>query len=252
MATTSSCRSVTESGKVGALAWLGVPVTNASASFSRPALHPSIYSLLPPLQHALRRKATAAGRWLRFLSQTGLWAKLTEAQGAALLEGCERVAACQVLCGGLISRTGDGAAGVSPALAELLRAHAMRRWGEDLPAEVRQRLEQGGLPPLDLFLANPSAVARKLASLQVGGVRRWCGWSDGMDRCVCVCLLIIAPLACRPACMRAGGAHGVHPADQCRGEGAGGGQRRPLQRHPPVRAVVCPTHSFPCACGPAN
>lgn len=62
---------------------------------------------------------------------------------------------------------GGGSSGVSPALTELLRAHAMRRWGEDLAADARQRLEQGGLPPLDLFLANPSAVARKLASLQV-------------------------------------------------------------------------------------
>lgn len=62
---------------------------------------------------------------------------------------------------------GSGSSGVSPALTELLRAHAMRRWGEDLPSDARQRLEQGGLPPLDLFLANPSAVARKLVSLQV-------------------------------------------------------------------------------------
>lgn len=62
---------------------------------------------------------------------------------------------------------GGGSSGVSLALTELLRAHAMRRWGEDLDLDARQRLEQGGLPPLDLFLANPSAVARKLASLQV-------------------------------------------------------------------------------------
>jgi hypothetical protein len=135
---------------------------------------PLVLILPPPLQHALRRKSTVGGRWLRFLAQTGLWAKLTEAQGAALLEGCERVAACQVLCGGLIgigSSSSDNTAGVFPALAELLRGHAMRRWGEDLPVEVRQRLEQGGLPPLDLFLANPSAVAQKLASLQVCSVR---------------------------------------------------------------------------------
>lgn len=57
-----------------------------------------------PKQHALRRKATVGGRFLRFLAQTGLWAKLTEGQQAVLLEGCERVAACQVLCVGLIGR----------------------------------------------------------------------------------------------------------------------------------------------------
>lgn len=73
--------------------------------------------------------------------------------------------------------------GVSPALTELLRAFAMRRWGEDLPPDVRQRLEQGGLPPLDLFLANPSLVARKLRSLQVGASVICEMASGGESRC---------------------------------------------------------------------
>ena len=118
------------------------------------------------IQHSLRRKLAMAERWLRFLSETGLWAKLSEAQGAALLEGAERVAACQELCTALLPGGDDGGREMPAALAELLRAHAMPRWGEDLQPQVRARLDAAGLPPLDLFLANPSQVTRKLASLQ--------------------------------------------------------------------------------------
>jgi len=120
------------------------------------------------IQHSLRRKLAVSERWLRFLSETGLWAKLTESQGAALLEGAERVAACEQLCAALLPGGGgeDGGREMPAALAELLRAHAMPRWGEDLQEQVRTRLDAAGLPPLDLFLANPSQVMRKLASLQ--------------------------------------------------------------------------------------
>lgn len=121
------------------------------------------------IQHSLRRKLAVAERWLRFLSETGLWAKLTESQGAALLEGAERVAACDQLCAALLPGGGggeDGGREMPAALAELLRAHAMPRWGEDLQEQVRARLDAAGLPPLDLFLTNPSQVMRKLASLQ--------------------------------------------------------------------------------------
>jgi len=118
------------------------------------------------VQHSLRRKLAVAERWLRFLSETGMWAKLSEAQCAALLEGAERIAACQELCAALLPGGDDGGREMPAALAELLRAHAMPRWGEDLQPQVRARLDGAGLPPLDLFLANPSQVTRKLASLQ--------------------------------------------------------------------------------------
>lgn len=93
-------------------------------------------------------------------------------QGAALLEGAERVAACEQLCAGLLPGE-EGPRGLPPALLDLLRNHAMGHWGEDLPDPVSSRLREGGLPPLDIFLANPSAVAGKLLSLQVGRSYAW-------------------------------------------------------------------------------
>lgn len=48
---------------------------------------------------------------------------------------------CLLIQNGSGNGTGGG---VSPALGELLARHAMRTWGEDLPPQVRGRLEQGG------------------------------------------------------------------------------------------------------------
>jgi len=122
------------------------------------------------IQQSLRRKLAVAERWLRFVTETGLWTKLTEAQAEALLEGAEHVAACEQICEALLP--GGGHQGerkgrdMPIALRKLLREHAMPRWGEDLGPHVRARLEAAGLPPLDIFLANPSQVVGKLASLQ--------------------------------------------------------------------------------------